>query len=99
MHFLFALLLLFQTTPAFENEYVQVFKNSAPCAGGGVNCAERIIVALAPIELGGRQMARGEIKVFGKNEKYTAPKGGNYLEVVMRPVRPPVKTTPVTIAP
>jgi len=99
MHLIFALLLLFQNTPAFENEYVQVFKNSAPCAAGGANCAERIIVALGPIELAGRQMARGDIKVFGKNEKYAEPKGGNYLEVVMRPVRPPLRTTPVTIAP
>ena len=44
--------------PVFENDFVQVFKNTAPCASAGPTCAERIIVALGPIELDHRGIVR-----------------------------------------
>jgi len=99
MYLILAVLLLFQASPAFENEFVQVFKNSAPCASAGPTCAERIIVALGSVDFNGKKLSRGDIHVFAKGEKYVAPKGGDFLEVVMRPTRPPVKTSPVKIAP
>jgi hypothetical protein len=99
MLFLFASLLFLQTaSPVFENDFVQVFRNAAPCASAGPACAERIIVALGPTELGGKKMARGDLKVFEKGQKYVPP-SGDYVEVVMKPVRPPVKTPPTKIAP
>jgi len=98
MHLIFGALLLFQTNAmVLENDFVQVFKNSAPCAAGGPACGETIIVALSPIELGGRKLNRGEIQAFKKGEKYSAPKGGDYVEVVMKIARPAVKTPPVKI--
>src|SRR5580692_3671071 len=100
MHFVLAALLLLQAnSPVLENDFLQVFKNSAPCASAGPSCAERVIVALGPVELGGRKMTRGDVRVFEKGVRYAPPTGGNYVEVVMKPVRPPVKTSPVKIAP
>ena len=96
---LLALLLLQAPSPVLENDFVQVFKNSAPCAAAGPTCGERIIVALGPVEFGGRKMGRGDIKVFKKGERYSPPVGGDYVEVVMKPVRPAVKTPPVAIPP
>src|SRR5579872_1985322 len=48
-----ALLLLqaIQTSPLLENDYVRVFKNSAPCAMAAPSCGERVLVALGPIEV------------------------------------------------
>ena len=100
MHLALMALLFLQATPAaFENDYVQVFKNSAPCAAAGPSCGERIIVALGTVVFGGRQMGRGDIQVFKTGERYSSPKGGDYVEVVMKPVRPKVKTSSVTIPP
>ncbi len=44
-------------------------------------CAERVIVALGSIELGGQRMARGDVKVFKTGERYSPPTGGDYVEV------------------
>lgn len=90
------LLLLQTNAPVLENDFVQVFKNAAPCASAGPTCGETIIVALGPTELAGQKMVRGDIKGFKKGEKYAAPKG-EYVEVVMKLVRPAVKTPPVKI--
>ena len=98
MLLIFSTLLLLQTnTMVLENDFLQVFKNSAPCASAGPTCGETIIVALAPIELGGKKLSRGEIQGFKKGEKYAPPKGGDYVEVVMKLSRPAVKTPPVKI--
>src|SRR5215468_9989467 len=95
---LFSLLFLLQTSkPVFENDFVVVSKNAAPCASAGPTCAERVIVALGPTEVAGQKMARGDIKGFKKGEKYPVPTGGDYLEVVMKPTRPAVKTPAVKI--
>lgn len=88
---LIAALLLLQAVaggPVVDNEYVRAFKNSAPCATGGASCGARVVVALGSIQVDGRKMERGEVKVFNSGEKYTAPSGGNYLEVAIKPNHP-----------
>jgi hypothetical protein len=96
MHRLLAALLLLQAMPAnpvVDNEYVRVFKNSAPCASAAPSCGERVVVALGSIELAGKKMERGDIKVFSAGEKYAPPSTGTYLEVAIKPNHP--KTMPL----
>jgi hypothetical protein len=93
MRILFAALLLFQTShasPLLENDFVRVFRNSAPCAGGSASCGDRIVLALGSIELGGQKMERGDVKVFKMGERYSPPQNGEYLEVVIKPGHPKV---------
>ena len=88
-----AALLLFQGLPAkalLENDSVRVFKNGAPCANGPASCGERVVVALGSIELNNQKMERGEVRVFKPGESYSAPAGGDYLEVAIKPDHPPV---------
>jgi hypothetical protein len=75
-----------------DNEHVRVTRNAAPCAAGGPGCGDRVLVTL-----GGE--ARGSVRVFPRGERYTPPAGIDYLEVTIRPQRPPVKSPPVLIAP
>ena len=79
-----------QAGPLVDNEFVQVFKNSAPCATAANSCGERVVVALAPIELNGQKMERGDVKVLKPGERYTSPKAGNFLEVSIKPTHPKV---------
>jgi hypothetical protein len=91
MGILFAALLFFQAlsaSPLLENDFVRVFRNGAPCAAGAASCGDRVVVALGTIELSGQKMERGEVKVFQTGEKYSAPKSGEYLEVVIKPGHP-----------
>ncbi len=74
-----------------ENEHVRVSRNAAPCAAGGAECGERVLVTL-----GGGE--RGRVRVFSPAERYTPP-AGDYLEVAIKPKRPPVKAPPEDIAP
>jgi hypothetical protein len=86
-----AALLFFQTLPAsplLENDFVRVFRNSAPCAAGAASCGDRVVVALGPVEISGQKMERGDIKVFKTGEQYSPPKNGDYLEVVIKPEHP-----------
>jgi len=86
-----AALLFFQNIPAsplLENDFVRVFRNSAPCAAGAASCGDRVVVALGSIEVSGQKMERGDIKVFKTGEKYSPPKSGQYLEVVIKPGHP-----------
>jgi hypothetical protein len=76
------------TGPLVDNDYVRVFKNAAPCATGEPVCGERVFVALGPVEVNGQKLDRGEIKVFSAGERYTAPKAGNFLEVVIKSNHP-----------
>src|SRR5207302_6427047 len=80
MHFILtSLLILFQAnTPLFENDYVQVFKNAAPCASAGATCGETIIVALGPTEVAGQMMGRGDLKSCKNGETYAASTGAHY---------------------
>lgn len=93
MYRLIAALLLLQAMPAnpvVDNEYVRVFKNSAPCAPAGPSCGERVVVALGPVEINGQKMERGNIKAFSAGEKYASPSAGSYLEVAIKPNHPKV---------
>ena len=102
MNFALAAFLLLQAgtgAPVIDNEYVRVSKNSAPCAAPGPMCGERVIVALAAIDLGGQKMARGDLKVFEPGERYAAPTGGEYVEVAWKPNRPRATPPPVQIEP
>jgi hypothetical protein len=93
MRTILAALLLFQTTqpaPLLENDFVRVFRNTAPCATGAASCGDRIVLALGSIELGGQKMERGDPEVFKTGERYSPPKSGEYLEVAIKPAHPKV---------
>jgi hypothetical protein len=88
-----AALLLLQAMPAkpiVENDFVRVFKNSAPCAKATASCGERVVVALGPVEVSGQKLDRGDVKVFKAGERYSAPANGNYVEVAVNPAHPKV---------
>ena len=93
MRMILAALLFFQTlstSPLLENDFVRVFRNSAPCAAGAASCGDRIVVALGSVEVSGQKMERGDVKIFKTGEKYAPPKSGEYLEVVIKPGHPKV---------
>ena len=82
-----------QNAPAvLENEHVRVVRNAAPCARGGPDCGERVLVTL------GSGPARGTVKVIPRDTSYMPP-SGDYLEVAVRPKRPPIKSPAVMIPP
>ncbi len=89
---LLALLFLqaMQTSPLLENDFVRIFKNSAPCASATASCGERVVVALGDVEVNGHKMERGDIKVFAAGERYAPPKTGDFLEVAIKPTHPKV---------
>jgi hypothetical protein len=78
------------STPVVENDFVRVFKNSAPCAAAAASCGERVVVALGSVEVNGQKMERGDVKVFKGGERYSPPKTGDYLEVSIKPAHPRV---------
>lgn len=89
---------------ALDNDYARVTRDGAPCAHAGVpGCGERVIVALGNIELraGGtvRSLMRGDIAVFTAAESYEPPIGGPYLEVALKPDRPPARSPGEMIPP
>jgi quercetin dioxygenase-like cupin family protein len=93
MQIILVALLFFQTLPAsplLENDFVRVFRNSAPCAVAAASCGERVVVALSSVEVNGQKMERGDVKVFKTGERYSPPKSGEYLEVVIKPGHPNV---------
>jgi hypothetical protein len=93
MNMMLAVLLFLQaiqTSPLLENDFVQVFKNNAPCATAATSCGERVVVALGSVEVNGQQMERGDIKVYQAGERYFPPKSGDYLEVAIKPAHPKV---------
>jgi hypothetical protein len=96
---LFVLLTLLQppATP-LENVYVRVTRDAATCDEANDVCQDRVLVALAPIEMNGRKMSRGEIAVFRAGDRYQAP-SGRFLEVVIKPGHPPASPPGVRIAP
>jgi quercetin dioxygenase-like cupin family protein len=101
MHMILAVLLFFQALPAgplLENDFVRVFRNGAPCAAAAASCGERVVVALGSVEVNGQKMERGDVKVFKTGKRYTPPKSGDYLEVVIKPGHPNV-TPPSADAP
>lgn len=93
MNLLLVALLFLQvipTSPLVENDFVRVFKNSAPCAMAGASCGERVVVALGSVETNGQKMERGDIRVFKAGEAYSPPKSGDFLEVAIKPTHPKV---------
>ena len=74
--------------PLLENEYVRVYKNSAPCATAAASCGDRVVVALSPVEINGRKMQRGDVQVFKAGESYAPPKSGDYLEAIIKTGHP-----------
>jgi hypothetical protein len=74
--------------PVLENEYVSVYKDSAPCATAGTSCGDRVVVALGAVEINGRKMERGDVQVFRTGEREALPRGGDYLEVIIKPGHP-----------
>jgi 2-keto-4-pentenoate hydratase/2-oxohepta-3-ene-1,7-dioic acid hydratase in catechol pathway len=83
-----------------DNAHVRVTRNAAPCAAAGAGCAERVVVALGPVSLGGktaRSLTRGQIAVFERDQAYPPP-AGEFLEVAWKPDRPRVEAPPVSIA-
>jgi len=101
MNILLMVLLFFQaapTKPLVENDFVRVFKNSAPCAAAAPSCGERVVVALGSVQVSGQTMQRGEVKMFKAGERYSPPASGDFLEVSIKPshpkVLPPAAGTP-----
>jgi hypothetical protein len=93
MNLIFVALLFLQAvqaSPLLENDYVRVFKNSAPCAMAAPSCGERVVVALGSVEVDGQKLERGDIKVFKAGEHYSPPKTGDFLEVTIKPNHPKV---------
>jgi quercetin dioxygenase-like cupin family protein len=93
MNILLVALLFLQAVPAgpvLENDFVRVFKSSAPCAKAPASCGERVVVALGPVEVNGQKMERGDIKAFKAGERYSPPKSGDFLEVAIKPTHPKV---------
>jgi hypothetical protein len=89
---------------ALDNDYARVTRDAAPCAQAGLpGCGERVIVALGDIELraGGtvRLLTRGDVAVFPAGESYQPPTGGAYLEVALKPDRPPARSPGEMIPP
>jgi hypothetical protein len=78
------------TSPLVENDFVRVFKNGAPCAAAAASCGVRIVVALGSVEVNGQKMERGDIKAFKAGQRYSPPKGGDFLEVSIKPTHPKV---------
>lgn len=77
----------------FENDYVRVTRDGAPCASAALpGCGDRVIVALTDVELRSgtsrRQLARGDIAVFAAGESYEPPAAGGFFEVVIKPDHP-----------
>jgi len=101
MAFLLVALVLQARGSELENDYVKVSRNRAPCAAAETPaCAERVLVALGPIELprAGR-LERGDVRVFKKGESYVPPPSGEYVEVAWKPSHPQVESPKERIPP
>lgn len=94
---------------------MRVTRNVAPCASPTTpGCEHRVYVSLgntrvalhwevvdkgnrAPGDI--RNCRRGDVVVLGPRDAYTPPERGDYLEVTIKPTRPPIKSPPVIIPP
>jgi hypothetical protein len=89
---------------ALDNDYLRVTRDGATCASPATReCVNRVIIALTPLEFmtaaEHKKMARGDIAVFGPGESHEIPKGGSFLEVVIKPGHPPATSPSEVIAP
>jgi hypothetical protein len=99
---LLALLLPFESVP-LDNPYARVTRNAAPCATArSPACGDRVLVALGPLTLrtpsGPRTLTRGDVVVFERGRPYEAPADGEFVEVNLKPDRPPVQS-PADLSP
>ena len=81
MNIILAALLLFQAiqaSPLVDNDFVRVFKNSAPCAAAAASCGERVVVALGSVEVNGKKWSAAISKDFKAGERYSASKGRKF---------------------
>ena len=89
--------------PVFENDYVRVSRDEAPCAREAPGCRERVILAMSPLELRSdgktRKMDRGQVAVFKAGDAYEAPAAGAYYEVAVKPAHPTVRCPAERIPP
>ena len=81
---------------AFENEFVRVTRNAAPCGPAGtVGCGERVLVAMGQMGLrvGGteRRASYGDILAFAAGETYQPEPGARFFEVMVKPGHPPAR--------
>jgi hypothetical protein len=87
----------------FDNEYVRVTRDAAPCAAAGPGCADRVIVALGDVELTSagtrRALTRGDVAVFGPGQSYELPGAGSFFEVSIKENHPPTLSPGETIPP
>jgi hypothetical protein len=98
-----------------ENEHVRVTRNTAPCASPATPaCEHRVYVSLGDtkvtlhwefVDKGNRapgdvrSFRRGGVVVLGPRDSYTPPETGDFLEVTIKPKRPPIKSPSVLIPP
>jgi hypothetical protein len=110
-----AALLLQALPVVLENEHVRVTRNAAPCASPTTpGCEQRVLVSLGDtevtlhweiVEKGNRapgdirHLRRGDVIVLGPRDAYAPLARGEYLEVAIKPQRPPIKSPPVLIPP
>jgi hypothetical protein len=104
---LMLLTLLQAPAAALENEYVRVTRDTVTCGEGGDGCRDRILVVLDSVDLGHglrgsevgrRKLSRGEIAVFGADDRYSVS-AGRFLEVVIKPGHPRAAPPGARIAP
>ena len=79
------------TPVVLENDHVRVSRQAAPCASAAPGCGDRVIVLLSGSE-------RGTVRIFRRGNQHE-PLPGDYLEVNIKPDRPPIKSPPVLIPP
>ena len=85
-----------------DNAYAAVYRNAAPCAGGGPGCGDRIIVAfgdLSVVPSGGSPVQLGYADVFvaESGEPYEI-RGREFAEVNLKAGHPAVEGPAVAIA-
>ena len=88
---------------AFENDYVLVSRNIAPCATATAEkCEDRVILAMGELTLtsGGKKrgMKRAEIAVFGAGQSYEVAVGSPFFEIAIKPKHPPIRAPAERIA-
>lgn len=81
-----------------DNAHVVVARNNARCAMVSPACERRVIVALGDVAIAPKTLKRGDVAVFGPHDTYPYPTG-EFLEVTIRPDRPPIKAPSVVIPP
>ena len=86
-------------TLVLDNEYAAVHRNAAPCAGGGPECGERIVVAFGDVRVaaGGSTVELDYAEVFVAEAGTAYEVEGDFAEVNLKPDPPPVDGPAVAI--